>query len=206
MAYNKFKIKDLETKLGIKAIKESWLPKEFEPFPEDNLLQQTLNSAENEALYSEKARSELIISPTLQAFRRRNATKLSVFSGYEFNVEKELSLQGYCDFIFSLSTNTLQIEAPAVFVVEAKKMEPDLNDFAQCGAEMYASRLFNEKAGKNHKVIYGCATSGFSWGFLKLEGETLAIDQNYIPLTFKNPYLVLEVLQWILNQTLALPQ
>ena len=202
MAYNKFKLKDLDTKLSLKAIQESWLPRPLPAFAEDTLLNQTLIYAENEALYSEKARSELIISPTLQAFKRKNAEKMTMFSGYEFTVEKQLSLQGFCDFIFSLTTNALKIEAPAVLIVEAKRLEPDLADFGQCGAEMYAAQLFNERAGRPQKIIYGCATSGFSWAFLKLEGNTLSIDPNYVPLTFLNPYPVLATFQWILDQSL----
>ncbi len=202
MAYNKFKLKDLDTKLSVKAVQESWLQHPLPTFEGDNLLDQTLLNAQSEALYSEKARSELIISPTLQAFKRRNTEKITMFSGYEFNVEKTLSLQGFCDFIFSLTTNALKIESPTVLIVKAKRLEPDLSDFGQCGAEMYAAQLFNMRAGKPRKTIYGCATSGFSWAFLKLEGSTLSIDPNYVPLTFLNPYPVLATLQWILDRSL----
>ena len=50
MAYNKFKLKDLDTKLSLKAIQESWLPRPLPAFAEDTLLNQTLIYAENEAL------------------------------------------------------------------------------------------------------------------------------------------------------------
>lgn len=202
MAYNKFKLNDLENKLSLKTTQQGWLLQPLPAFVSDSLLNQTLINAQYEALYSEKARSELIITPTLQALKRNNAPKMTIFSGYEFNVEKQLSLQGFCDFIVSLTANTLKIEAPTVLVVEAKKLEPDLNDFGQCGAEMYAAQLFNERAGKPQRTVYGCATSGFSWAFLKLEGNILSIDPNYVPLTFTNPYNVLATLQWILDKSL----
>jgi hypothetical protein len=51
-------------------------------------------------------------------------------------------------------------------------------------------------------MIYGCVTSAFSWCFLKLENQTLSIDPNYVPLTFKQPYNVLNTLQWVLNQSI----
>ena len=203
MAYKKFKIKDLESKFSMVVRQEKWLSESLPAFAEDVLLGQVLLNAQSDALYSEKARSEFIIAPTLQALKRKNIEKIMLFSGCEFNVEKQLKLQGFCDFIFSLTTNTLHIEAPAVLVVEAKRLEPDLGDFGQCGAEMYAAQLFNERAGKPQEVIYGCATSGFSWAFLKLEGNRLSIDPNYIPLTFQSPYQVLATLQWVLNQSLA---
>ena len=66
---------------------------------------------------------------------------------------------------------------------------------------MYAAQLFNERAGKKQKAIYGCATSGFSWAFLKLENNILNIDPNYVPLTFGNPYSVLATLQWVLEES-----
>jgi hypothetical protein len=202
MSYNKFKIKDLETKLNLSVLKKSWLPEKIPPYSEDNLLAQILMYADSESLISEKARSEFIIAPTLQAFRRRNMDKFSIFSGYEFNIDKTLDLSGYCDFILSLTVNKFTIDAPAFFVVETKKTDLDDNAIAQCGAEMYAAQLFNEREGKPQKVIYGCVTSGFSWGFLKLEQKMLAIDTNYVPLTFKNPYQVLAILQWLLDRTL----
>ncbi|MBL7788093.1 MAG: hypothetical protein JNM36_19445 [Chitinophagales bacterium] len=201
MAYNKFKIDDLESKLSLKTIQTNWLPKPLPAFNADSLLEQLLINAQTDALYSEKARSEFIIAPTLQALRRKNIGKITLFSGYEFNVEKQLQLHGFCDFIFSLTNNTLKIEAPTILVVEAKRLEPDLVDFGQCGAEMYAAQLFNERAGKKQKAIYGCATSGFSWAFLKLENNILSIDPNYVPLTFDNPYHVLATLQWVLEES-----
>ncbi len=202
MSYNKFKIKDLETKLSLKVVQKAWLPDTFPIFAEDHLLAQTLVYTETEALFSEKARSEFIIAPVLQAFRRSNMEHFSIFSGYEFNIDKSIELNGFCDFILSAVPYSLTIEAPTFLVVEAKKMEPDVNDLAQCGAEMYAARIFNEREGKPQSAIYGCATSGFSWAFLKLEGQILSIDPNYVPLTFRNPNEVLATLQWILNQML----
>jgi hypothetical protein len=68
---------------------------------------------------------------------------------------------------------------------------------------MYAAQIFHEKEKKPQKIVYGCATSGFSWTFMKLENNTLTIDPNYIPQTFDNPYTVLAALQWILDQSTA---
>ena len=202
MSYNKFNLEKLKNNLQLSVSKAIWLPDHFEPFETDSLLMQTLHETEKVFLGSEKARSEFVITPVLQAFRRKNKEILSIFSGYEFNIDKSLELNGYCDFILSTVPDSLTIEAPAFFVVEAKKWEIGNNDIAQCGAEMYAAQQFNLAAGKPQKAIYGCVTSGFSWGFLKLENQSLVIDTNYAPLSFKNPYPVLAVLQWILEKAL----
>jgi hypothetical protein len=46
-------------------------------------------------------------------------------------------------------------------------------------------------------------TNAFSWCFLKLEGQHLYIDPNYVPLTFAEPHRALGVLQWVLDQSLG---
>ncbi|MEY4925895.1 MAG: hypothetical protein RI894_331 [Bacteroidota bacterium] len=207
MSYNKFKIKNLEENLLLDIVQKAWLPETFEPFAADLLLNQILAFAETEALMTEKARSEFVISPTLQALRRRNFDKFSIFSGYEFTIDKSLNLSGFCDYILSLAVNKVTVSAPVFFVVEAKRLDITDNAIAQCSAEMYAAALFNKQQvdkqqAKSQKVIYGAVTSAFSWCFLKLEGQTLSIDRNYIPLTLRNPYPVLAVLQYLLDDTL----
>lgn len=166
----------------------------------DALLLQLLNEAKIEALNSKKARSEFIISPVLKAFRRLNNNRFSFYSGYQFNVDNKLNLNGYCDFILSLVPNSPLIEAPVFCVIEAKKEDIDNKSIAQCGAEMVAMQLFNQKNNKPNKVIYGCVTTAFLWCFLKLEGQALYIDTNYIPLTFAKPDAILSALQWVLNE------
>ncbi|MDZ7936717.1 MAG: hypothetical protein U5M51_17495 [Emticicia sp.] len=201
MSYSKFKMEHLQNKLHLKIRRESWLNLSPVPFDKDTNLEFQLKQAVNMYLGSEKARSEFMIAPVLQAFQRKNADKLSVFSGYELNVDKKLDLNGYCDFIISTNPDSFFLQSPIFCVVEAKKMEPEINDLAQCGAEMYAAKLFHEKEGKPQDVVYGCATSGYSWVFLKLEADTLYIDSNQVPLTFNNPYDVLATLQWVLEQS-----
>lgn len=200
MAYNKFTLQDLKEKLNLEITNFSWLPDSIPEVLPDALLLQLLNEAKTEALSSEKARSEFIISPVLKAFRRLNHNRFSFYSGYQFNVDNKLHLNGYCDFILSLVPNSPLIEAPIFCVIEAKKEDIDNKALAQCGAEMAAIQLFNQQHGKPRKVIYGCVTTAFLWCFLKLENQTLSIDTNYIPLTFAKPDAVLAALQWILNK------
>lgn len=61
-------------------------------------LEETLPLA---AAGSEKARSELIISPVLVEVRRILNRQVSLFSGAEFNVDDTAGLNGVCDFLIS---------------------------------------------------------------------------------------------------------
>ena len=127
------------------------------------------------ALQSEKAKSEFIIAPILKELQRKNKTKFRLFSGVSLNVTKDLS--GICDFILSLNIDAIEVTAPVFCLVEAKNRTIE-EGYAQCTAEMYAARLFNEKYNKNIKNLYGCVTTGQEWAFLKLEDNSILIDKN----------------------------
>ncbi len=202
MAYNRFKLKDLEDKFEIQNFNNAFIAKYLPTVEVDDFLIKTLSLASKEALGTEKAKSELVISPVIKYFKDSNAEILSYFSGYEFNVDAKQGLNGFCDYIISAEPHKYTIEAPIICLVEAKKGEIE-DGFGQCGAEMYAAQLFNKLAGKDNKTIYGCVTNAFSWAFLKLKDKNLYIDPNYVPLTFTEPHRVLAVLQWILDCSLT---
>jgi len=203
MAYNKFKrLEQLSEELGIQDITTKWLTNTLADFQVSPKIIEDLQEASQEALMTEKAKSEFIVVPILRELRRHNHDKFKIFSGYEFNVDSKQNLTGYCDFMLSANIYKAEVTAPIFCLVEAKNAEID-KGWAQCGAEMYAAQLFNERKGKPQKVIYGCVTNAFSWCFLKLEGKNLYIDPNYVPLTFAEPHKVLAVLQWVLDVSLA---
>ena len=124
---------------------------------------------------SEKARSEMIISPILIELRKQLQDKINIFSGIEFNVESDNGLTGVCDFIISNSSEQLFISAPVVTLVEAKKENINAG-FGQCVAEMIAAKIFNERSKNEIPAIYGTVTTGTNWRFLKLEGSIINID------------------------------
>ena len=124
---------------------------------------------------SEKARSEMIISPILVDLRRQLQERVNLFSGIEFDVDKDKGLNGVCDFIISESPEQLFVSAPVITLVEAKK-ENIMAGLGQCVAEMLAAQIFNEREGNNIPVVYGAVTSGTNWKFLKLEGKVIEID------------------------------
>ena len=133
------------------------------------------------ALASEKARSEGIIYPILLEVRRILNRQISLFSGEDFTVDEAVGLNGICDFLLSRSPEVLEIEAPAIVIVEAKKADLRTG-FGQCIAEMVAAQQFN--AAKNYPIptIYGSVSNGTQWRFLKLEGNTVTIDLTDYPL------------------------
>jgi hypothetical protein len=199
MAYQKFKLSTLVEKFNVRTHILNFIPNQLEDFSVSPLLLQILADNEFERLGSEKAKSEFIINPVLKELHKKNLDKFSYFSGYEFSVDKKLSLSGYCDFILSSIPDALTIDAPVFCLVEAKKGEIE-EGFGQCGAEMIAAHIFNERHNTPQKVIYGCVTNAFTWSFLKLENNILSIDPRSIQLSFAQPHQVLSVLQWIVNQ------
>ena len=203
MAYNKFKrLEQLKDKLAISNQSRKWLPPNLRVFEMSPFLLNFLEYSSQEAITTEKAKSEAIIFPILRELRRANLDHLSCFSRIEFNIDKERELVGFCDFILSTAVGTYTLEAPIICLVEAKKGEIE-EGIAQCGAEMYAAQIFNAREGNPRETLYGCVTNAFSWCFLKLNNKTLYIDPNYVPLTFTEPHRVLTTLQWILDEALG---
>jgi hypothetical protein len=199
MAYNNFTLVSLKEKFGLEQRKISFIPRDIPKFIGSERLLNELSDALGMPLASEKAKSEWIIKPVLMEIMRNNKHKISIFSGYTFDVDKVKKLTGRCDFMIVNQPYLEELTSPVFFMVEAKKDAIE-DGFGQCAAEMYAASLFNEKNGISYKAIYGCVTVGFSWAFLKLEDSVIYIDNNYIGLSLQNPNEILGVLQWILNQ------
>jgi hypothetical protein len=123
---------------------------------------------------SEKARSEMIITPMLLELKKQ-AGNINLFSGVDFTVDEEIGLNGICDFLITSSPETLAVEAPVLVVVEAKK-ENIAAGLGQCIAEMYAAKLFNEKDDFHFAAIHGVVTTGSAWKFLRLTESSVVID------------------------------
>jgi hypothetical protein len=150
-----------------------------------------------EAARTEKARSEILVSPILLEARRLANERVQIFSGEEFNVDRDKGLNGFCDFLFSKSDNRLTIDAPVLMLVEAKRGEIETG-LGQCVAEMVAAQIYNQRQEQSIPVIYGCVTSGKFWQFLKLEGSNVTVDlttYSVIPVQ-----KILGILKWMLSQ------
>lgn len=131
------------------------------------------------AQLSEKARSELIVTPVLAEVRKISNKQISIFSGKKFDIDIKKGLTGVCDFLLSRSPDIFILREPIVAVVEAKRGILE-EGWGQCAAEMIAARIFNYNNKSEIKTIYGVVTSGLSWQFLKLEGDKLFIQDSEI--------------------------
>ncbi|WYM01832.1 MAG: hypothetical protein HEQ19_22305 [Gloeotrichia echinulata CP02] len=145
---------------------------------------------------SEKARSEGIIYPILLEVRRILHRQISLFSGEDFTVDEAVGLNGMCDFLLSRSPEVLEIEAPVMVIVEAKKADLRTG-FGQCIAEMVAAQRFNAAKNRPLSTVYGSITSGTQWRFLKLEGDIVTIDLLDYPLPPVEE--ILGMLVWMLQ-------
>lgn len=177
MAYSDFKLIEVIDSFGLVIHESSGLFANIQEQDCSELLSTILKENVDlaVAISSEKARSEMIISPILLEIRRKFNYEISLFSGVDFTVDSQRGLNGFCDFILSLSSEQLLVRSPVVVLVESKN-ENLRSGLAQCIAEMVAAQLFNERGGNQIKAIYGAVTIGTIWQFLKLEGNVVSID------------------------------
>jgi hypothetical protein len=176
MSYSEFTLNDIHEKFGLLIEEQADMFSEVKQTEVSTLLRQILD--ENVplalAIATEKARSEMIIAPVLIEVRKLFDRRISLFSGIEFNVDKERGLNGVCDYIISLSKEQLYLRSPVLSIVEAKN-EDMKSGMAQCAAEMIAAQIFNEKRASKIGSVYGVVTTGSAWRFMKLD-QRLHID------------------------------
>lgn len=177
MPYSDFTIKKVQDIFKIEIIEKIGIFTNIKEEAISSHLIETLSENVSLAISinTEKARSELIISPILVELRKKFKHSISLFSGVELNVDRDKNLSGFCDFIISLSPEQLFLKAPIVTIVEAKN-ENIMSGIGQCIAEMIASKIYNENEGLKSNKIYGVITSGNLWKFIKLEDNSVYID------------------------------
>ncbi|MEZ2247356.1 hypothetical protein [Microcoleus sp.] len=193
MAYSDFKLNEVSQRFGLTVNEASGM---FADVPEaecSDLLVTILGENVDlaVAINTEKARSEMIISPVLLEIRRKFKGKISLFSGVDFTVDIQQGLNGFCDFIIrplAKITRTGKMPIPQEKITLVGWASCPSNNFmetknenlksglAQCIAEMVAAQLFNERQGNEIKSIYGVITIGTIWQFLKLQDKVISID------------------------------
>lgn len=176
MAYSDFTLTDVKEKLGLSLTEKVNLFSQVENIAYSEHLKETLRYQVPLAtsINTEKARSELIVTPVLVEVIKILNQEVSLFSGIELNVDKSRGLNGVCDYIISLSPEQLFLDAPLITIVEAKNDNLKAG-LGQCISEMLAAQLYNENKGNNMDV-YGVVTTGSLWNFLKLTEKTVSID------------------------------
>ncbi|SEH04560.1 hypothetical protein [Candidatus Venteria ishoeyi] len=177
MSYSDFDLKKVKKILGVTLTEKENVFSSIKSIDISSILREILkeNIPLARAINTEKARSELIISNILVEVRKILKHKVSLFSGIEFNVDKEKGLNGFCDFIISASQEQLILNSPVITVVEAKN-ENIIAGLGQCIAEMVAANIFNETENNQIARLYGVVTTGTSWKFISMEGLNVLID------------------------------
>lgn len=177
MAYSDFTLKEVTKRFNLTIDETRDLFGHIAPVPPSALLQAVLADSTPVALalQTEKARSELIISPILMEVRRATKRQISLFSGQDFPVEPSLGLVGVCDFLLSRSPEQYLIHAPIMVVVEAKN-DNFKAGLGQCVAEMVAAQKWNEREENATPIVYGAVTTGDIWKFLQIEQTSVSID------------------------------
>ncbi|MCW5199743.1 hypothetical protein VU05_03400 [Desulfobulbus sp. F1] len=179
MAYSEFTIKEVKEAFSLTIVENRELFAEVDAIRLDDSVMKKLDEYVPLALAvnTEKARSEFIIAYLLLELRSYLKNQVSLFSGIDFDVDKEKRLNGFCDFIISLSTEQFFLTSPVIAVVEAKN-ENIIAGIGQCLAEMVAARIFNEREKNTVASIYGVVTTGSVWKFLQLKGNEAFIDRK----------------------------
>ncbi len=179
MAYSDFTLTDIKEKLLLTLDEKERLFPHVTPIEYSQHLQETLdyNVSLAVSIHTDKARSELIVTPMLVEVLKIFHQEISLFSGIEFNVDKAQGLNGICDYIISLSSEQLVLDTPILTIVEAKN-DNIKSGFAQCISEMFAAYLYNETNQHALPTVYGVVTTGSLWNFLKLTERTIWIDRD----------------------------
>jgi len=176
VSYRDFKFPGVTDELGLTLDNTRLFPDVAPLVPRPDLVD-TLNRGVKfaRAIATEKARSELLVSPLLLELMAVVQDRYSYFSGVEFNVDPARGLNGYCDFLIARSPVLFLVDAPVVAVAVAKN-DDVLTGFGQHIAGMRAAWTFNQNKGKPVRQVFGASTTGTEWKFLRLRDTALTID------------------------------
>lgn len=122
-------------------------------------------------------RGAAVIFPVLAEAKRRTTGPVTLASTVRFDVDEGRGLTGVLDYLMMRSQTVYIRRRPNFAAVESpwEFLTPALG---QCAANLVALRLFNQKDEAERSAVFGCATSGNVWRFLKLESDTLFIDRT----------------------------
>ena len=167
-------------------------------FPSEWLLETLVRYTKNRTAYfNEKSRSEGIVFPILSELQNKYEYKFALYSGATIEGDKELGLNGECDFVLSQSKQSIELECPVFCIIEAKDNDIELG-LPQCIAQLCGAKYYNEKGGFFlPTVMYGAVTTGTEWNFLKMTEKEIIIDNDIYQL--KNLPELLGVLNHIIQ-------
>jgi len=196
MSYSDYQtLKELTKKLAITYQVTDLFPTIQEVPPSVFLLHSLEVAKMLPSTFSEKSRSENLITPILFDVYEHSHQSITIFSGCSLTINEQLS--GICDYIVAGKSRLLALDSPIVCIVEAKNRSIE-EGLAQAGAEMVAAQLFNQQEQNEIETIYGVVTNGIDWKFLKLSQNILMIDENMYFSSGENLKVLLGVFALIL--------
>jgi hypothetical protein len=176
MAYKNFTLEDLKAKFNLQERQEKLFSNVI-PVPYSVWLTETLAMSTSNPIKSEKARSEMIITPILLELKKQNNDFFTIHSGDTLDAHKAVGLSGECDFILAKNTQSFTINFPIFALIEAKRQDFELG-INQCTAQMYGAWLYNQKRKQPLPFLFGCVTTADEWQFIKFENDTFLIDKD----------------------------
>ena len=177
MAYTDFTLSELDEKFGVKNERKQlqFFAKPIEP---TERLRLELEESIEMPIKSEKARSEWIVVPILKELRTRNAKFFTIYSGDTLVGDKDVGLEGECDFILAKDTKSYEISIPIFQILEAKHNDLD-EGIKQCAAQLVGAKKYNERKGTVTEKLYGCITTGDVWQFIEYSDKLYIDDKKY---------------------------
>ena len=184
MGYSKYKkIKQLKDAFGCQFLSVVLFEgANIQSIPPSEWLLTSLEYAYNTPPTNEKSKSERLVSPILLEISSKYKTQISFYSGEEINIDAKQNLAGPCDFFFTFSPPSILPIAPIISITEAKDEDMEWG-IAQCAAQLYAANLFNIADKKDLKTLYGCATTGVEWHFMRYDTEKNTFFMDAKPIT-----------------------
>ncbi|GAB4347230.1 MAG: hypothetical protein Fur0042_13400 [Cyanophyceae cyanobacterium] len=178
MAYGDFSLAEVLRRFEL-CDEYGYLFPDLEPVEPSPWLLETLALGRGLALPggSEKARSEFLIVPILLELERTYGGQLAIYSGRNFEVDRDRGLTGECDFLLGKGATALAVRSPIFCLVEAKRDDVE-GGIGQCAAQMVGAALFNAAQGEPSAQIFGCVTTGEVWQFLRLRDRVLMVDRD----------------------------
>lgn len=180
MAYSDFKsLEEVITKLDLTVNDRShWFAEVSPQTPSPTLIQALEEGLELAvSISTEKARSELIVTPILMEVWRVFNHQIGYFSGCTLAGDPGTGLTGECDFILSLNPTQIVITAPILTIVEAKDNRIKAG-LGQCAAQLVGAWQFNQRQGVKIETLYGAVTTGVGWQFLELHQSEVRVDRT----------------------------
>lgn len=175
MAYNKFSEQGIRKQLNIGISYDSSIFNHSVPITPRPTTEMLLQPTDHYPLKSEIARREWYIVNVFREILHIIDYQITIYSAERFDIAPELGLNGEADYLITHGKPSSPLRPPIIAVAEAK---PDYipSGLGQCIAEMYAAKIYNERAGITDKVIYGIITTGLVWSFLRLTDKLVEMD------------------------------